>query len=259
MQSLKGRVALVTGSSRGLGKAYAEALAAEGACVAIHARTNASASYYGEAESGDAVAAQIRSMGVDSSFFAADVRKEDEVKSLIQSVVSRFGRLDTVVNNAGGDVGATTAKPNSSSALEIRFEDLISVVHRNLIGTMLVCKHAGTYMQKRCYGKIVNISSQAAHLARPCQAVYAGAKAGIEQYSRCLAEELRPSGINVNCLAVGGVYTGRILSFMQPVDESGLSRLQRMHTKEEMSSIVLFLCGPQSDGLTGETIVCWGK
>lgn len=256
---LVGKVALITGSSRGLGRAYAETLASEGAAIAIHARTNMSAAYFHEAESGEAVATDFLNRGIRVHFFTADIRKADQVERLIHDVVSYFGQLDIVVNNAGGDIGAHTPKPRSSSALEITEDDINSVVARNLIGTMLVCKYAGRYMKKKGEGKIINISSQAAHLAIPTQAVYAGAKAGIEQYTRCLAEELRPSNVHVNCLAVGGVYTGRILSFAKPADESNLAPLQRMHTKEDMAKLVLFLASPLSDALTGETIVCWGR
>ena len=112
-------------------------------------------------------------------------------------------------------------------------------------------------MRTRRAGKIINVGSIAGHIATQTGIIYAAAKTAITHYTRRLAEELRPYGVNVNCIAPSPTYTGRFLATRTVANQQGLSRLQQVAQPEDMARIVLFLAGPQSDALTGETIVCW--
>lgn len=256
-EELAGKVALVTGSSRGLGRHYALALAQRGANVVIHDVDASAAAQYGEAESGHQVAEEVRALGRKSDFFTADLTDPGQTESLMQQAVDALGRIDILVNNAGGDIGANTPRPEPNNALDISPEDIRSVVERNLLTTMFACKYAGQHMREQRSGKIVNVGSVAGHVPARVGIIYAAAKAGNSHYTRCLAEELRPYDVNVNCISPTATYTGRFLATREVRDESERSRLQRIAQPEDMASIVLFLVGPGADHLTGETIVCW--
>lgn len=257
MSELTGKVALITGSSRGLGRHYALHLAKHGADVAIHDVNAQAASRFGEAESGESVADEIRALGRRSGFFTADLTDAGQTERLIADVVAAFGTLDILVNNAGGDMGAHSPRPDPNNALDIDPEDIRAVVDRNVLTTMYACKYAGQHMRERRTGKIVNVGSVAGHVPAKVGIIYAAAKAANSHYTRCLAEELRPYDVNVNCLAPAATYTGRFLATRDVTDQSDRSRLQRIAEPSDMAEIVLFLTGPGSDHLTGETIVCW--
>lgn len=256
-EELKGKVALVTGSSRGLGRHYALHLARKGADVVIHDVTAASASEFGEAESGPAVAEEIRALGRRSTFVAADLSVADQTAGMIEQGLAELGQLDILVNNAGGDIGARTARPEPNDALDISPEDIGSVVDRNVLTTMYTCKYAGLHMRERRTGKIVNVGSVAGHVTPKQGIIYAAAKAAIAHYTRGLAAQLRPYDVNVNCISPAPTHTGRFRATRDVPDQADRPRLQRIADPEDMAKIVGFLSGPDSDYLTGETIVCW--
>lgn len=254
---LEGKVALITGSSRGLGRAYAQRLAKAGAEVIITDETDTAAAQFGEAPSGEAVAEEIRALGRKSAFYAADLTDPNQVSQLVEKVLNDFGHIDILVNNAGGDIGAKVPRPDPNNCLDIKDEDIKSVVDRNLLTTMYVSKYVGRHMRERKAGKIVNISSIAGYI--PCREgiIYGAAKLGVAQYTRCLAEELKEYGINANCIAPVGVRTARFLATRSAANEDHLPRLQRSATADDVANMVLFLVGPESDRLTGETIRWW--
>jgi len=256
-QELAGKVALVTGSSRGLGRSYALELARHGADVAIHDVDISAAARFGEAASGDAVADEIRALGRRSAFFVADLTDPDQTERLIGRVIENFGQLDLLINNAGGDIGAVTPRPEPNDAIDIDPADIRSVLERNVLTTMFACKYAAAHMRERRTGRIVNIGSVAGHMPARQGIVYAAAKAANAHYTRCLAEELRPFDVNVNCLAPTATYTGRFLATREVTDQGDRSRLEQVAQPADMASILLFLVGPDSARLTGETIVCW--
>ena len=165
---LTGKVALVTGSSRGLGRHYALHLARAGADVIIHDVDDQAAARFGEAASGQAVAEEVRALGRRSTFLTADLSVAAQVDRLVQQALAAFQQIDILVNNAGGDIGAQTPRPEPNDALDIDPDDIRSVVERNLFTTMYSCKYVGTHMRERRTGKIVNIGSVAGHV--PCQA-----------------------------------------------------------------------------------------
>jgi 3-oxoacyl-[acyl-carrier protein] reductase len=254
---LRGKIALVTGSSRGLGRQYALHLARAGADVIIHDVNESAAAEFGEAPSGSAVAEEIRALGRRCTFFSADLTDPVQAENLVRRALEVFGQIDVLVNNAGGDMGARTPRPNPNDALDIDPGDIRSVIDRNLLTTMYACKYGGMYMRERRSGKIINVGSVAGHMPVPEGIIYAAAKRAIAHYTRCLAEQLRPYDVNVNCIAPAPTYTGRFLATRNVSSQEGLSHLQQVAQPEDMARIVLFLAGPQSDFLTGETIVCW--
>lgn len=256
-KELKGKVALVTGSGRGLGRAYAMALAEKGADVIVHDKDDKAAARFGEVSSAEQVVEEIRQKGVRSGFYPCDITNPDAIHSFIERIVGDFGHLDIVVNNAGGDIGAVTPRPDPNDCLDIKIEDIQSVVSRNLLSTMYMCKYVGLHMRERKSGKIINIASIGGHMAATEGVIYAASKRGIEQYTRCLAEQMRPYGVNVNCLAPGYAKSARIFATRKIEENENLSRLQRFAEPEDMANIILFLAGNASDRLTGETIVCW--
>lgn len=257
-EQLAGKIALVTGSSRGLGRHYAHRLAEAGADVIIHDVDETAAAEFGEAASGPAVADEIRAYGRRSSFYAADLSDPQQAESVVRQVLDEYGRIDILINNAGGDIGAATPRPEPNDALDIDAEDIRSVVDRNLMTTMYMCKYVGLHMRERGEGKIVNVGSIAGHVAVRNGIIYAAAKAAIAHYTLSLAAQMRPYEVNVNAISPAPTYTGRFSATRTVSGQEGLSRLQMIAQPEDMGKIVLFLAGPDSDYLSGETIVCWG-
>jgi 3-oxoacyl-[acyl-carrier protein] reductase len=255
---LKGKNVLVTGSSRGLGKQYAFDLAKAGANVIVHDINDKAAGEFKEAASGFEVAKTIQEQfGVKSEFIAADLSNPHQSRQLVEKSITLLGSIDILINNAGGDIGHSTPRPDPNDAIDISIEDIQAVVERNLLTTMYMCTYAGRHMKERKQGKIVNVGSIAGHVAVKQGIIYATAKAGITYYTRSLAEQLRPFDVNVNGISPAPTYTGRFLATRTIQEEEGLPRLQKIAQPEDMSNIVLFLCGPSSDYLTGETITCW--
>jgi 3-oxoacyl-[acyl-carrier protein] reductase len=253
---LTGKIALVTGSSRGLGRHYALHLARAGADVIIHDVNSSAAAQFGEAASGEAVADEIRTLGRRSAFLAANLTDPAQVETFVQQAINQFGHIDILVNNAGGDIGANTPRPDPNNAIDIKVEDIQAVLNVNLLNVMCMCKYVGAHMRERRSGKIINVGSGAGHMPTTVGIIYAAAKAGISHYTLCLAEQLRECNVNVNCIAPAATYTGRFLATREVSGQEGLSRLQQIAQPEDMAKIVLFLAGSQSDYLTGETVIC---
>jgi len=253
---LTGKVALVTGSSRGLGRHYALHLARAGADVIIHDVSSTAAAQFGEAPSGEAVADEIRSLGRRSAFLTANLTDPSQVETFVLQAIGQFGHIDILVNNAGGDIGASTPRPDPNNAIDIKVEDIQAVLNLNLLNVMCMCKYVGAHMRERRSGKIINVGSSAGHVSTTVGIIYAAAKAGISHYSLCLGEELRPYNVNVNCIAPAATFTGRFLATREVTGQEGLSRLQQVAQPEDMAKIVLFLASSQADYLTGETVVC---
>jgi 3-oxoacyl-[acyl-carrier protein] reductase len=258
--NLTGKIALVTGSSRGLGRHYALHLARAGADVIIHDVNATAAAQFGEAASGEAVAEEIRALGRRSAFLTADLTDPAQIEKFVQQAINQFGQVDILINNAGGDIGARTPRPDPNNAIDIKVEDMQAVLNLNLLNVMCMCKFVGAHMRERRSGKIINVGSAAGHVATTVGVIYAAAKAGISHYTLCLGEQLRPYDVNVNCIAPAATYTGRFKATRVTGDhlKTEGSRLQQVAQPDDMAKIVMFLAGPQSDYLSGETIVCHG-
>jgi NAD(P)-dependent dehydrogenase (short-subunit alcohol dehydrogenase family) len=244
---LDGRVALVTGAARGLGRAIAVALAEAGADVALGLR---------DASRDGGVADEIRALGRRALPLQLDVTRLDEVEAGVAATVAELGSLDLLVNNAGGGAGHVPAEDVSPA-------DFDQVVDANVKGTFFACRAAFGAMRERGFGRIVNVSSQAALVALPGEAVYCLSKAAVSHLTRCLAVEWGRHGINVNAVAPTFVRTpGTEPALSDPAFraevEERIAALHRIGEPEEVAGAVVFLCSPAASLVTGETLVIDG-
>jgi NAD(P)-dependent dehydrogenase (short-subunit alcohol dehydrogenase family) len=244
---LDGRIALVTGAARGLGRAIALALAEAGADLALGLR---------DASRDDGLAGEIRDLGRRALSLQMDVTRLEEVDAAVAATVEQFGSLDLLVNNAGGGAGLVPAEEVSVAA----FDRTLNV---NLRGAFFACRAAFEPMRERGFGRIVTVSSQAALVALPGEAAYCSAKAAVSHLTRCLAVEWGRHGITVNSVAPTFVRTPGtepVLSdpqFRAEVEER-IAALHRIGEPDEVAGAVVFLCSPAASLITGETLVIDG-
>ena len=242
---LDGRTAVVTGAGRGLGRAFATALAGAGAAVALVGRDPAATG---------AVAEELRAQGAQAEAFRADVASRADAEALAAAVLERFGGVDVLVNNAGTCV--------HRPALEVTDEEWRDVLAVNLDGVWNCCRAFGAHMVERGRGAIVNIGSISAQIVnRPqWQPGYNASKAAVHQLTKSLAAEWAPHGVRVNALAPGYVKTD-----MAPVDEPRFRRhwiedapMQRYASPEEIAPSVVYLASDASSFMTGSVLVVDG-
>lgn len=253
---LAGRVALVTGSGRGLGRAMADRLAELGASVAVHDVSLDAPAEFGEAESLGAVAAQIAGHGVKTVAVTGDIGDPAQIKMMVQAAQSGLGPIEILVNCAGGDIAAKGGKPKPNDALGIPAEDIRAIMDRNIIGTMFVCQAVCPGMAERGTGSVVNIASVAAHMGVTDGVAYAVAKAGIVEFTRCLAKDLRPHGVRVNAISPGPTMTARFLAtrVTDPKMSDPSVPLMRYGMPEEVADAVAFLAGDAARHISGQVI-----
>ena len=235
---LKNNVAVITGSSMGIGRATALRLAQEGAAVVINAT---------HPEPAHKVLEEIKAAGGQGTVCVANVGVKSEAKSLIDTAIKEYGRLDILVNNAG--IYANELLQNMTDE---QWDEIIKV---NLTGTFYCCHFAAAPMIKQHYGKIVNVTSYAAIQGMPTQSNYSAAKAGIIGFTKSLAKELGPHGITVNVVAPFAMT--RLLE-NAPKDFLNLwierTALKRVGDPIEVAHLILFLASPESDYVTGQLI-----
>jgi 3-oxoacyl-[acyl-carrier protein] reductase len=269
---LAGRVAWVTGSSRGLGRVMATKLCQLGAAVAIHGTRFDSPRSFGEGESMEQVARDVAAeAGGDVMPIWGDVTDEAEVKRMAEAVQTRLGPIDILVANAGGDIGAggtgvgRGGRPNPDDCLGIPLADIRAVLDRNLLSCILCCRAVAPGMMARKRGRIITIGSIAGTFGRDDGAIYAVAKAAVHEYTRCLAVQLRRYNVPVNCVAPGGTVTNRFLVIHnidqgKLIEEGTLDRYGRPH---EIASVVAFLASEEGRFISGQVIrvdggsQCW--
>jgi 3-oxoacyl-[acyl-carrier protein] reductase len=254
---LEGKVALVTGAGRGLGRAFAEHLASLGCSVGVHGMRENGPAEYGEGTTLTQTALEIgQTHGVKTCRVLGDLTDPDQVKQVVASVCSELGPIDILVHNAGGDIAAAGGKPNPNDAVNIKFEDIRAVLDRNLLSTILVCQECSRIMMPRKSGRILTLSSISAFKGIAGSSIYATAKAGVVEYTRCLAEQLRPYNINVNSLAPGDTRTGRFLG-TRKVEDARLvtdGTLDRVGVVDEVTRVVEFFAGPLGAFVTGQVL-----
>jgi len=237
---LAGRVALVTGGARNIGRAVACALAAGGAAVMVNARTSRA-----EAE---ATADMIRSAGGRAALHFADVTDAGAVAAMVEATLGEFGRLDMLVNNAA--IRAETP------FAEMRFEEWRRVLATVLDGAFLCTQACLAHLARTGEGAVVNIGGMTAHQGAQGRAHVVAAKAGLAGMTRALALDLAPLAITVNCVVPGTIETMRGLPGApeRPADRQALPPLGRRGEPRDVASAVRFLCGPGARYITGQSL-----
>ncbi len=243
---MTGPVVLITGALTGIGHATAVAFAHQGARLVVSGRRD---------EEGKSLASQLRSLGTDAEYFRADVRQDEDVRSLVEFVVDRFGCLDVAVNSAG-----TEGKPGP--ALEQLTETYASTFEANVLGVILSLKHQLSVMCEQRRGSIVNLSSTMGHKAAPGMSVYTASKHAVEGLTKTAALEAAAFDVRVNAVAPGPTDTamlGRLTS--DPDRRTAMIAtvpLKRVGTPDEIANAILFLASDKASFITGHVLAVDG-
>lgn len=259
---LKGKVALVTGAARAIGRSHALRLASLGADVVINDVNLESFKEFGEEITAPTVVDEVKALGVRSIGIEADVGKKDQVEAMVKRTLDEFGHIDILINNAGGLAGEVF----QSFASSVSEEDLRATFDRNLVGTIFCCQAVAEPMKAQGWGRIVNTASQAGLQAQQggIYSSYGAAKAGVIAYTRYLAQELGPCGITVNCIAPAYVSTQRLevkVYSIPGIKEQTLAQipLGRLAQPDDISKVVEFFVTDLGDYVTGQCLsVCGG-
>jgi 3-oxoacyl-[acyl-carrier protein] reductase len=237
---LKGKIAVITGAGRGIGRAIAMQFAEYGAKVVVNYRNSI-------AQVEELVAA-IRNSGGEALAVRADISREDEAKGLINAAVEQYKRLDILVNNAG------ITKDNL--LMRMTEEDFDKVIDTNLKGSFFCLKHAATVMLKQRSGRIINISSVVGLTGNAGQTNYAASKAGVIGMTKSAARELASRGITVNAVAPGFIQTDMTDVLPDKVKEAGIASipLKRFGTPREVAEAVSFLASDAASYITGQVL-----
>jgi len=260
---LSGKTAWVTGSSRGIGRSILAQFAKAGANVVLHGTHPQSPRSFNEGESLEAVAKSTsEAYGVACLPVYGDLTQEPVVEQIVTQIHGEFKTIDILVNCAGGDVGTRglqaplAGKPEKNDAVFVSFEDIRMVLDRNLITCILCCRAVAPEMMERKFGKIINIGSIAGLVGIENSVIYATAKAGMHEYTRCLAVQLKTFNINVNAIAPGDIITERWKASRTYEEEKMVTggTLDRYGQPEEISRVVEFLASEQASFISGQIL-----
>jgi len=236
------QVVLITGALTGIGRAAAVAFAKTGAKVAVSGRRD---------EAGQALVRELRSLGAEAEFFNADVRKEDDVRDMVDKTVARFGRLDVAVNNAATEGAVGPITDQTAETFNQTFET-------NVLGVVLSMKHEVRAMQAQGSGSIINVSSTYGHRGAAYASIYVGAKHAVEGITKSVALELAKSGIRVNAVAPGPTDTGMLTRFTGTAEnKAALVKqvpLDRLGLSEEVADGIVFIASDGAKWITGEVL-----
>jgi NAD(P)-dependent dehydrogenase (short-subunit alcohol dehydrogenase family) len=239
-------VILITGALTGIGRATAAAFAKDGASIVVSGRR--------EAE-GKALEAELRSLGAEAAFIRADVRHEDDVRSLIDQTIARFGRIDAAINAAG-----TEGRPGP--VIDQTAESYAATFDTNVLGTLLSMKHELRVMQAQGRGSIVNISSTYGHEGAAGASVYAASKHAVEGMTKSAALEGASSGVRVNAVAPGPTETGMLSRFTGTAERKAVLAksvpLGRVGQPAEIAGAAVFLASEKSSFITGQILTADG-
>ena len=237
---LKGKVALVTGAARGIGKEIALTLAKAGAEVIVN--------YNGSKERAEAVVKEIEDMGGSARIYKCNVADEEESKQMVQEVLAKYGKVDILVNNAG--------ITRDNLIMRMTEEDYDAVLNTNLKGAFHMIRHLSRTFIKQRSGKIINISSVSGVMGNAGQANYAASKAGLIGLTKSVARELASRNICVNAVAPGFIATEMTEVLSESVQDNSkkMIPLGKMGSPKDVANMVLFLAGENSDYITGQVI-----
>ena len=238
--SLSGKTAIVTGGSRGIGKAVALKLAEKGANIVVN--------YTSSPDKAMEVVEQIKEMGREALAIKADVSKEEDVSSLVKEVSKQFSSIDILINNAG--------ITRDTLLIRMKDEDWDRVLDVNLKGTYLCTKLVAKKMMKQRSGKIVNITSVIGIIGNAGQANYAASKAGVIGLTKSAARELASRGVNVNAVAPGFIRSDMTDKLSDEIVENYSKNipLGKLGNPEDVANAVAFLCSEESNYLTGQVL-----
>ncbi|MCG6134220.1 MAG: 3-oxoacyl-[acyl-carrier-protein] reductase [Nostoc sp. LLA-1] len=237
MSLLQDKVAIVTGASRGIGRAIALQLASQGATVVVNYASSSSAA--------DNVVAEINAAGGQAIALQANVSQADQVDALFNTTIEKFKRIDILVNNAG--------ITRDTLLLRMKPEDWQAVIDTNLTGVFLCTRLASKTMLKQRSGRIINIASVAGQMGNPGQANYSAAKAGVIGFTKTVAKELASRGITVNAVAPGFIVTDMTNNLSNTEDILKFIPLGRYGEAEEVAGMVRFLAAdPAAAYITGQ-------
>ncbi len=235
-------VVLITGALTGIGRSAAVAFARKGAKVVAAGRRD---------EAGQALVKELRALGSEAEFINADLRKEDEVRALVDKTVARLGRLDVAVNNAGteGQVGPITDQTAESYA---------ATFDTNVLGVILSMKHEVRVMHGQGSASIINTSSTYGHEAAAGASIYVGSKHAVEGITKSVALEVAKSGIRVNAVAPGPTDTGMLTRFTRtPENKAALVTtvpMGRLGLAEELANAIVFIASDEASFITGHVL-----
>ena len=237
---LDGKIALVTGASRGIGRAIAIELAKEGATVAIN--------YAGNKTAAEEVKNIITEMGGKAMIIQADVSDENSAMNMVEEVIKEFGGIDILVNNAG--------ITRDGLFIRMKEDDWNAVINTNLTGIFNCTKVAAKYIMKKRSGKIINMSSVSGIMGNAGQTNYAAAKAGVIGFTKSLAREMASRGITVNAVAPGFIATDMTAAMPEKAQEHVLASipLGKMGEPKDIANAVLFLASDKASYITGQVI-----
>ncbi|MEA5496946.1 3-oxoacyl-[acyl-carrier-protein] reductase [Limnoraphis robusta] len=237
LQHLKEQVAIITGASRGIGRAIAIALASEGANIVVN--------YASSSGAADELVSEITQAGGNAIALQADVSQADQVDTLISSVMEKWGRIDILVNNAG--------ITRDTLLLRMKPEEWQAVIDLNLTGVFLCTRAVSKIMLKQRSGRIINIASVAGQMGNPGQANYSAAKAGVIGFTKTVAKELASRGLTVNAVAPGFIETDMTKDLKNTEDILKFIPLGRYGQPQEVAGMVRFLAAdPAAAYITGQ-------
>lgn len=237
---LNGKVALVTGASRGIGRAIALTLAKEGAKVVVN--------YAGNVEAANEVKKTIEDAGGEAVVIGADVSKSDEAEKIVNETVEKFGGIDILVNNAGITRDGLLAR--------MKDEDFDAVINTNLKGVFYTTRAAAKIMMKARKGRIVNMASVVGITGNAGQANYSAAKAGVIGFTKTVAKELAGRGVTVNAIAPGFIETDMTAVVPEKAKDAMLQNIpvKRAGKPEDVANAVLFLASDMASYITGQVL-----
>ena len=241
---LSGKVALVTGASRGIGAVVAARLAEAGARVGVN--------YHASSDAATVVVDSIKKAGGEALLVGGDVSQEDKAEAVIKNLVEHFGGIDILINNAGIN--------KDQLLIRMKPEDFDSVMNVNLRGAFLCTRYAMTHLIRQRSGRVINMSSVVGLSGNPGQANYAAAKAGLVGLTKAVAREVASRNVTVNALAPGYIPTAMVDELSEETQAKILERIPmgRFGTPEDVAEAVVFLCSDGASYITGQVLTIDG-